>query len=144
MKLAMTDFTPFASLLGGILIGCGAALLWLVNGRIAGISGIIGNLLTARHGDIVWRVAFLFGLIGAPWFYLALSGMPAVRIEASIPVILAGGMLVGFGTRLGSGCTSGHGVCGIARLSIRSVVATCLFMATGCITVFRTHRILGG
>jgi uncharacterized membrane protein YedE/YeeE len=140
----MANFTPVASFLGGILIGCAAALLWLVNGRIAGISGILGNLLTVRHGDIAWRIAFLLGLICAPWLYLALAGTPGIRVEASIPVILAGGMLVGFGTRLGSGCTSGHGVCGIARLSIRSVVATCLFMATGCITVFVTRHILGG
>ena len=140
----MANFTPVASFLGGSLIGCAAALLWLVNGRIAGISGILGNLLTARPGDIAWRIAFLLGLTCAPCVYLTVAETPSIRIEASIPVMLAGGMLVGFGTRLGSGCTSGHGVCGIARLSIRSVVATFLFMATGCITVFVTRHILGG
>jgi uncharacterized protein len=140
----MANFTPIASFLGGILIGCAAALLWLVNGRIAGISGILGNLLTARQSDIVWRIAFLLGLIGAPWLYQVLAGAPVVLLDNSGPKILAGGVLVGFGTRLGSGCTSGHGVCGIARLSTRSVVATCLFMAAGCITVFVTHHILGG
>lgn len=112
--------------------------------RIAGISGILGNLLTARQSDIVWRIAFLLGLIGAPWLYQVLAGAPVVLRDNSGPKILVGGVLVGLGTRLGSGCTSGHGVCGIARLSTRSVVATCLFMAAGCITVFVTHHILGG
>ena len=140
----MASFTPVASFLGGILIGCAAALLLLINGRIAGISGILGNLLTARHGDIAWRIAFLVGLIGAPWLWLALAGTPVIRLDASVPMILTGGVLVGFGTRLGSGCTSGHGVCGIARLSTRSIVATCVFMATGCVTVFITRHILGG
>ena len=140
----MANFTPIASFLGGILIGCAVALLWLVNGRIAGISGILSNLLTVRQGDIAWRIAFLLGLIGAPWLYQVLAGVPVVLLDTSAPTILAGGVLVGFGTRLGSGCTSGHGVCGIARLSIRSIVATCLFMAAGCITVFVTHHILEG
>lgn len=140
----MTHFTPMASLLGGLLIGASVVLLWLTNGGIAGISGIVGNLLPARAGDIGWRIAFLIGLIGAPMVYALCLGTPAVRIDASVPVLLAGGLLVGYGTRLGSGCTSGHGVCGIARLSPRSVVATCLFMAAGFVTVFVTRHIVGG
>jgi uncharacterized protein len=144
MNSGMANFTPTASFLGGMLIGCAAALLWLANGTIAGISGILGNLLTARAGDIAWRIAFLAGLIGAPWLYALFGGTPAIRLDASVPLILIGGLLVGFGTRLGAGCTSGHGICGIARLSVRSIVATCVFMAAGFVTVFITHHVAGG
>jgi uncharacterized protein len=140
----MSNFTPIASLLGGLLIGLAAAILWLANGRIAGISGILGNLPTARAGDVVWRIAFLAGLIVAPLGYAALAGTPIIRLEASAPILIAGGLLVGFGTRLGGGCTSGHGVCGVARFSPRSIVATCLFMAAGFITAFAMRHIVGG
>jgi hypothetical protein len=127
-----------------MMIGLAAALLWLANGRIAGISGIVGNLPTARTSDIGWRIAFLGGLILAPLGYAAMAGTPAIRLDAAVPVILVGGLLVGFGTRLGGGCTSGHGVCGIARLSRRSIAATCLFMAAGFGTVFFVRHVIGG
>jgi len=140
----MDHFTPVSATLGGLLIGLAAALLWLANGRIAGISGIVGNLPTARPGDIGWRIAFLAGLIVAPLLYASLAGTPVIRLDASVPAILAGGLLVGFGTRLGGGCTSGHGVCGLARFSPRSMIATCLFMAAGFVTVFLTRHLVGG
>jgi uncharacterized protein len=140
----MANFTPVSALLGGLLIGSAAALLWLANGRIAGISGIVGNLPSARAGDIGWRIAFLAGLIVAPLVYAALTGVPAMPPDAAVPVIIAGGLLVGFGTRLGGGCTSGHGVCGVARLSPRSLVATGVFMAAGFITVFVVRQMLRG
>jgi len=140
----MANFTPVASLLGGLLIGLAAAALWLANGRVAGISGIVGNLPSARAGDVLWRIAFLVGLIVAPSVYAALIGVPMIRLEASAPIVVAGGLLVGVGTRLGGGCTSGHGICGLARFSRRSIVATCLFMTAGVITVFVMRHILGG
>jgi hypothetical protein len=139
----MENFTPISSLSGGLLIGLAAALLWVANGRIAGISGIVGNLPSASTRDIAWRVAFLIGLIAAPWCYAALAGAPPIRLDATVPVVIAGGLLVGFGTRLGGGCTSGHGVCGLARLSPRSIVATLLFMAAGFITVFVMRHVVG-
>ena len=140
----MSNFTPVASLLGGLLIGLSAATLWFANGRIAGISGIVGNLPSARTGDVTWRIVFLAGLIVAPLGYAALAGTPMIQLDASAPIVIAGGLLVGFGTRLGGGCTSGHGVCGMARFSHRSIVATCLFMAAGFITVFVMRHIVGG
>lgn len=140
----MDHFTPISALLGGLLIGVAAALLWLTNGRIAGISGIVGNLPSARSGDIFWRIAFLAGLVVAPLLYAAVAGTPVIRLDAGVPVIVAGGLLVGFGTRLGGGCTSGHGVCGLARVSPRSMVATCLFMAAGFLTVFLARHVVGG
>jgi uncharacterized protein len=140
----MDNFTPVSALLGGLLIGLAAAILWLTNGRIAGISGIVGNLPSARSGDIVWRVMFLAGLIVAPLLYAVLAGTPVIRLDAGVPAILGGGLLVGFGTRLGGGCTSGHGVCGLARWSPRSLVATCLFMAAGFFTVFLTRHVMAG
>jgi uncharacterized membrane protein YedE/YeeE len=140
----MNNFTPISSLLGGLLIGLAAALLWLANGRVAGISGIVGNLPSTHTGDVAWRVAFLAGLIVAPSCYAALTGVPVIRLDASVPVVIAGGLLVGFGTRLGGGCTSGHGVCGLARFSPRSIVATGLFMAAGFITVFAMRHVVGG
>ena len=119
---AMTEFTPVSSALGGLLIGAAAALLWLGLGRIAGVSGIVGGLLTASGPDRGWRLAFLAGLLAAPLLYTFAIGTPAQAIAASPAILVAAGLLVGFGTRLGSGCTSGHGVCGIARLSPRSFV----------------------
>ncbi len=140
----MTDFTPGSAALGGGLIGLSALILYLCSGRIAGISGILGGLLAFRPSEIAWRIAFLAGLIGAPALYAAAGGqLPPLTVTASIPLLIAAGFLVGFGTRLGNGCTSGHGVCGMARLSPRSIAATLTFMATGAITVFVMRHIAG-
>lgn len=126
-----------ASLAGGGLIGASAALLLLLNGRIAGISGIAGGLLGRLSADTPWRVAFLAGLLLGPLLFLLVAGdWPAVRFDVSWPLLVVGGLLVGFGTRLGSGCTSGHGVCGLARLSPRSLAAVLTFMAAAIATVF--------
>jgi uncharacterized membrane protein YedE/YeeE len=137
----MSHFTPVAAIEGGLLIGAAAALLWLANGRVAGISGIAGGLANAMRGDAGWRVAFLAGLLGAPLIYAALFGAPDGSIAAGPARLMAAGLLVGFGSRLGGGCTSGHGVCGVARLSARSIVATSVFIAAGMLTVFVTHHI---
>ncbi|TBW56071.1 YeeE/YedE family protein [Marinobacter halodurans] len=137
-------FTPVSALVGGLIIGLAAVLLILINGRIAGISGILGGLLTPSRGESAWRAAFLLGMIAAPLLWLALAALPAIQIEASTPLLIVAGLLVGFGTRLGSGCTSGHGVCGLSRLSPRSLVATVLFMGAGFATVFVVRHVLGG
>ena len=140
----MEHFTPLSAAIGGVLIGISAAMLWLGNGRIAGISGIVGSLLSPGTEDAGWRIAFLAGLIAAPPLYAAVGGpMPEISVSGSAAVIVAGGLLVGFGTRLGGGCTSGHGVCGLARLSRRSIGATLLFMACGIGTVFVARHLLG-
>jgi uncharacterized membrane protein YedE/YeeE len=139
-----TQFTPLASLLGGGLIGAAAALLWLSLGQIAGISGILGGLWSAGGSERAWRLAFLAGLVGAPLAYAAVIGLPGSEIAAGPAMLVLAGLLVGFGTRLGSGCTSGHGVCGIARLSRRSIAATLVFMATAAITVFIARHLAGG
>jgi len=135
------EFTPLNSLLGGMLIGLAASLLILLNGRIAGISGILGGLLTAKGNDTNWRLAFLSGLIVAPLIYGAVHALPAVTINAGNTTIIIAGLLVGIGTRYGSGCTSGHGVCGIARLSPRSIAATCAFILAGVVTVFLARQL---
>ncbi len=138
----MTEFTPLSAALGGGLIGLSALLLFWLDGRIAGISGILGNLLEGR--EIGWRIAFLLGFIAAPALYAAAGGsLPPLSVTASVPLLLIGGFLVGFGTRLGNGCTSGHGVCGIARLSPRSIAATCIFMAAAAATVFIMRHLIG-
>ncbi|MGF6211023.1 YeeE/YedE family protein [Comamonas sp. 4034] len=142
MTIDMTAFTPVAALLGGALIGLAAVLLVLFNGRIAGISGIVGSLLPPRAPGGAWRVAFLIGLLAAPWAYGLFAPVPATASPASWPVLVIAGLLVGFGTRLGSGCTSGHGVCGLSRLSMRSLVATLCFMAAGFATVFVARHVL--
>lgn len=131
------------ALAGGLLIGLAASLLILLNGRIAGISGIVGGLLNQQTSDLAWRIAFLAGLIIAPLVYGWVHALPAVEIKASTATLLVAGLLVGIGTRYGSGCTSGHGVCGIARLSRRSIVATLVFMASGALTVYVTRHLLG-
>ena len=142
MTIDWLHFTPLSALLGGLLIGLSAALLVLCNGRIAGISGIIGGLLQRPNpGDIGWRVTFGLGLVLAPVLYRALAALPASQIDASWAVLLLAGVLVGYGARLGSGCTSGHGVCGLSRLSPRSLVATLTFMATGFITVYAVRHL---
>lgn len=143
MHIDWSHFTPWASLLGGMLIGTSAAIFVLFNGRIAGISGILGGLLRPARADLGWRIAFLLGLVGAPLLYRMFAPLPAVRIDAGILMLMAAGFLVGVGTRFGSGCTSGHGVCGISRLSPRSLVATAAFMAAGFATVFVTRHIFG-
>ncbi len=144
MSIDWTAFTPWSALLGGILIGLAAAIFVLLNGRIAGISGILGGLLRPASGDVVWRVAFLAGLILAPLAWLVLADLPPIRIEAGYPLVIVAGLLVGISTRYGSGCTSGHGVCGLSRLSPRSLAATLAFMATGFATVFVMRHLLGG
>lgn len=136
MTLDWTHFTPWTSLAGGVLIGIAAAMLVLLNGRIAGVSGIAGSLFSLRRGDIAWRVAFLLGLLAAPVAFRVFGRVPFPRIDAGFGALLIAGLLVGIGTSYGSGCTSGHGVCGISRLSPRSLVATLAFMATGMVTVF--------
>jgi uncharacterized membrane protein YedE/YeeE len=140
-----TQFAPLLGTLGGALIGCASALLWLVNGRIAGISGILGRALTPVRGDFAWRLAFLIGLpLGASAVTLAAGDLHGFVITPRVPLLVLGGLLVGFGTALGSGCTSGHGVCGIARGSRRSLAATAVFMAAGVLTVFVMRHGLGG
>jgi uncharacterized membrane protein YedE/YeeE len=136
MTIDILHFTPWTAFAGGALIGLAAALLILLNGRIAGISGIVGGLLRPQSGDIGWRLAFVAGIVLAPLIYAAFYVLPEVQIDASWGTIIAAGLIVGVGTRYGSGCTSGHGVCGISRLSPRSMAATAIFMAAGFITVF--------
>lgn len=141
----MENFTPWPALLGGVLIGLSTVLLLLANGRIAGISGIVGGLLTSSASDAGWRLAFLVGLVAAPLLYgLVAGGVPPITVTTSTGLLIAGGLLVGFGTRLGGGCTSGHGVAGLARLSPRSLVATGVFLATAMTTVFVTRHVVGG
>ena len=135
-------FTPWTSLAGGVLIGTAAAMLLLFNGRVAGISGILGGLLRPSVGDIGWRVAFIAGLVAAPLLYQLATPLPTVQIDADTGLLVAAGLLVGLGTRYGSGCTSGHGVCGLSRLSPRSLVATAAFMAAGFATVFIVRHLL--
>jgi uncharacterized membrane protein YedE/YeeE len=136
MTIDWNAFTPWPAALGGVVIGLATALFLLVNGRIAGISGIAGGMLRPVPGDFAWRLAFLAGLILAPLAYAAVATFPTATIEAGYPVLIAAGLLVGIGTRVGGGCTSGHGVCGLSRLSPRSLVATLSFMAAGFVTVF--------
>ena len=139
----MEDFTPVSGLLGGMLIGLATVLLMLFNGRIAGISGIVSGLLARQGSEVVWRVLFATGLLLGPFIYILASGeVFPVEIRASLPVMVIAGLLVGFGTRLGSGCTSGHGVSGISRLSRRSIVATSVFMGSAIVTVFITGQVL--
>jgi len=139
MTIDWEHFTPWASLGGGVLLGIASALFVLLNGRILGISGIVGGLLAPRMGDIGWRLAFLLGMGAAPMGFVAVMPaelLPVVRIDASEPLIALAGVLVGLGTRYGAGCTSGHGVCGLSRLSPRSLVATLSFMAAGFAIVY--------
>ena len=143
MTIAWPEFTPWSALAGGVLIGIAAAMFVLLNGRIAGISGVIGGLFKPIAGDVAWRAAFVIGLLGAPLVYGRLAALPVLRIDASFGALIGAGLLVGVGTRYGSGCTSGHGVCGLARLSPRSLVATAAFMAAGFATVFVTRHMFG-
>jgi hypothetical protein len=139
------NFTPWASLAGGILLGVASAFFILVNGRVLGISGILGGLMPPKLGDAGWRVAFLLGMLAAPLAYglLAPEGfVQAPRIDAGFATVVAAGLLVGLGTRYASGCTSGHGVCGLSRLSPRSLVATLVFMGAGFAMVFVVRHVL--
>ncbi|MDQ7956205.1 MAG: YeeE/YedE family protein [Pseudomonadota bacterium] len=142
MTVDWLHFTPWRSLAGGALIGLAAAILVVANGRIAGISGILGGLLRPARNDWGWRLAFVIGLLAAPTVYALVAPLPVPRIEAGTAVLVTAGLLVGFGTRLGSGCTSGHGVCGLARMSPRSLAATLGFMAAGFATVFVVRHVL--
>lgn len=144
MTLDWAHFTPWTSLGGGLLIGLAAALLILANGRIAGISGIVGGVLHApAPGDVAWRLAFAAGLVAAPAIHSRVADLPPATVDAGLPALIVAGLFVGFGSRLGSGCTSGHGVCGISRLSPRSLIATATFMATGFATVFVMRHTVG-
>lgn len=145
MTIDWIHFTPWASLVGGVSIGVASALFILLNGRILGISGILGGLLPPKSGDAGWRVTFLLGMAAAPlvFAWLAPAGfLQAPRIEASNVVLIVAGLLVGLGTRYGSGCTSGHGVCGLSRLSPRSLVATLTFMGAGFLTVYVLRHVI--
>jgi uncharacterized membrane protein YedE/YeeE len=139
----MENFTPVSGLVGGLLIGLAVTLLLVLNGRIGGISGIVGGLLAFGGRDLGWRAAFVAGLVlGALAYALSAGTASLVDVRASLPVVVVGGLLVGFGTRLGSGCTSGHGLCGLARFSRRSMVATAVFFGVAILTVFLTRHVL--
>ena len=141
MSIAWNAFTPASALIGGAIIGAAVALFVTLNGRIAGVSGILGGLARPQAGDISWRVAFVAGLIAAPLALLA--ALPEIRVDTSYPVLVAAGLLVGVGTRYGGGCTSGHGVCGVSRASPRSIAATVAFMAAGFATVYFVRHLIG-
>ena len=142
MTIAWNVFTPWSALIGGMLIGLAAAMFALLNGRVAGISGVLGGLFNPTRGDIGWRVAFVGGLVSASLVYGLFAALPAVQIDASYVALVVAGLLVGVGTRYGAGCTSGHGVCGLSRLSPRSLVATLAFMGAGFATVFVLRHLL--
>jgi uncharacterized membrane protein YedE/YeeE len=141
MTIDWNHFTPWASLAGGVLLGLASAMFVLLNGRVLGISGILGGLVKPRSGDVGWRLAFLAGLLVAPTVWLLFAQPVVPRMQASGAVLMVAGLLVGWGTRYGAGCTSGHGVCGISRLSRRSLAATLTFMASGIATVFLVRHV---
>ena len=136
MYVNWSQFTPWSALAGGAVIGLAVAALILLNGRIAGISGIVGGLFKMPKDDMDWRIAFVVGLIAAPLVWQLFTSLPAIRIDGSYPAMAIAGLAVGIGTRYGSGCTSGHGVCGLSRLSPRSSMATLVFMGTGIVMVY--------
>ena len=145
MQIDWLHFTPWTSLLGGILLGVAAGALFLNSGRILGITGIVEGLLKPKPGDTSWRLAFLLGLFAAPLvakLLLPAELIHAPRIDANWAMVIVAGVLVGYGTRWGAGCTSGHGICGLSRLSVRSLVATLSFMGTGFVTVFVIRHVL--
>lgn len=142
MTIDWFDFTPWTALGGGLLIGVAAAALILFNGRIAGISGILGGLLHSARGDNAWRLAFLLGLVVAPLAYRMVAPLPVIEVDADTVTLVASGLLVGLGTRYGAGCTSGHGVCGLSRRSPRSLAATASFMLAGFVTVYVVRHLL--
>lgn len=143
MTIDWNNFTPWISLAGGLMIGLAAALFLLFNGRIAGISGIVGGLFNPGRGDVAWRIAFVTGLVISPLVFALAAPLPEVEIEASYPLLLIAGLLVGIGTRYGSGCTSGHGICGLSRRSPRSLMATVAFMFAGFVTVYIVRHVIG-
>ena len=143
MLIDWTHFTPWAALAGGVLLGLASALFVLLNGRMLGISGIVGGLLRPRAGDMGWRLAFVLGMLVAPGLYWLVVGPTQPRIDATWGMVVMAGLLVGVGTRYGSGCTSGHGVCGLSRMSPRSLVSTLAFMGAGFVTVFLIRHALG-
>ncbi|ATP26979.1 YeeE/YedE [Chromobacterium violaceum] len=142
MIIDWSHFTPWSALAGGALIGLAAAWLILFNGRVAGISGIVGHLLSPG-GDKGWRLAFVAGLVLSPWLYRLFAAPPDIQLDDRWGLLIAAGLLVGYGSRLGSGCTSGHGVCGLARLSPRSLAATLAFMAAGFAAAWLTRHWIG-
>ena len=142
MTIDWNNFTPWASLAGGILLGLASAIFILVNGRILGISGIIGGLLRPKTGDAGWRIAFVLGMLAAPLLYMLVAGPVSATVNAGWGTMVLAGLLVGVGTRYGSGCTSGHGVCGLSRLSPRSLAATLAFMGAGFAIVFLMRHVL--
>lgn len=140
----MENFTPYTALAGGMLIGLSATVMLLFNGRITGISGMLSGLLTPTKGEWMWRLVFLTGMMIGTVLYIYIFPETFVpRTNFSMPLLIAGGFLVGYGTRLGSGCTSGHAICGIARFSSRSILATCVFMFSGGLTVFVVRHLSG-
>ena len=142
MTIDWTHFTPWTSLAGGILLGLASAIFILVNGRILGISGIVGGLLRPKSGDAGWRISFVLGLLAAPLLYVLVAGPVPATIDAGWGTVVLAGLMVGVGTRYGSGCTSGHGVCGLSRLSPRSLAATLAFMSAGFAIVFVMRHVL--
>ena len=142
MTIDWTHFTPWSALSGGALLGLASTLFILVNGRILGVSGIIGGLLRPQTGDAAWRLAFILGMLTAPTLYQQLAGPLHATIEAGWPMVVAAGLLVGLGTRYAAGCTTGHGVCGLSRLSPRSLIATLSFMGAGFTVVFVLRHLL--
>ena len=145
MTIDWNHFTPWLSLSGGVLLGVASALFILLHGRILGISRIVGEFILPKAGDIAWRIAFLLGIFSAPWIFGILAPaeiITAPRIDASYGMIVLAGLMVGLGTRYASGCTSGHGVCGLSRLSLRSLVATLSFMTAGFVTVYVIRHLL--
>jgi uncharacterized membrane protein YedE/YeeE len=144
MTIDWNAFTPWPALAGGVIIGLATALFALANGRVAGISGIVGGMLVPRRGDFAWRAAFVAGLLVAPALFALGARVPPVTIDAGYPVLVVSGLLVGVGTRCAGGCTSGHGVCGLSQLSLRSLVATLCFMLVGVATVLVVRHVVGG
>jgi len=142
MTIDWNAFTPWSALAGGLLIGIAAAMFVLLNGRIAGISGVVAGLLDPVRGELGWRVAFVLGLVASPALYLVAGALPHPKIDAGSGALVLAGVLVGVGTRYGSGCTSGHGICGLSRLSPRSLAATAAFMSAGFVTVFVVRHLL--
>jgi uncharacterized protein len=145
MNIDWAHFTPWSSLSGGIILGVASALFILMNGRVLGISGILGGLLPPKAGDTFWRLAFLAGMFASPWVFNLLAPTEFIttpQIDADLVMLVIAGLLVGIGTRYGSGCTSGHGVCGLSRMSPRSLVATLSFMAAGFLTVYVVRHLI--
>jgi hypothetical protein len=138
-----SSFTPWTATSGGVLIGIAAAVLIIFNGRIAGISGILAGLLAPQKKETLWRAAFILGIVATPLVWSLFATLPAIQIDAGYPLLIIAGLLVGIGTAYGSGCTSGHGVCGMSRLSLRSVVATISFMFAGFLTVYIVRHLIG-